>query len=304
MYLVRVMIAQSGFIFRAIAVTWRAVSAFGMVMTTTRAPSMPAWERTPSCMASPKKIGSPLFCSSRTVFGLSSIAVYGISALRAASATCRPIGPNPTMMMCPSSGAPVGSAARAASRALSRPGRGRRRMADVTRGADAMTNGATVIVPTDTARKTCSRSGLSRPYSIPGLERMKANSPIWPMASPVRTMFWRDTPAGMTAMAPMTALRMMMPMMSPAIGSACAAKKPVLRSIPIETKKKLVKMSRKGMIVERAALLYSDSDMIRPARKAPRARERPARDVSHAVPRQRVTTVIRKSSRLRRLAIR
>ena len=75
MYRVRVMIAQSGFIFRAIAVTWRAVAAFGMVTTTTRARSTPAWARTPSFMASPKKIGSPILRPSRTVFGLRSTAM-------------------------------------------------------------------------------------------------------------------------------------------------------------------------------------------------------------------------------------
>ena len=55
----------------------------------------------------------------------------------------------------------------------------------------------------------------------------------------------------------------------------------------------------KGRTSPRAWALYSDSEMMRPARKAPRARERPAREVSQAAAKPIPTVAKRNTSRLR-----
>jgi len=70
-------------------------------------------------------------------------------------------------------------------------------------------------------------------------------------------------------------------------------------SIPIETKKRLLKLSRNGSTSAMAWWLYSDSEITNPATNAPSASDRPASDVSHAIPRQRTMIVSRNSSRLR-----
>ena len=61
----------------------------------------------------------------------------------------------------------------------------------------------------------------------------------------------------------------------------------------------LMNISLKGMTFPSAWAAYSESEMISPARNAPRARERPARELSHATARPITTTLRRKSSLLR-----
>ena len=68
------------------------------------------------------------------------------------------------------------------------------------------------------------------------------------------------------------------------------------RSIPMETKKKLVKTSLNGMRLPKALWLYSDSEIISPARKAPKASDMPSSWVSMATARQISSRLIRKSS--------
>src|SRR6058998_1240128 len=70
-------------------------------------------------------------------------------------------------------------------------------------------------------------------------------------------------------------------------------------SIPIEMKNRLLKLSRKGKISAIAWWLYSDSEMISPAMNAPSARDRPANELSQAMPRHTKMMVITNSSRLR-----
>ncbi len=92
-----------------------------------------------------------------------------------------------------------------------------------------------------------------------------------------------------------------------------ATKRPICRgffrrmagssSIPTEMKKRLMKASRNGMMSLSAWWLYSDSEMARPAMKAPSARESPASEVSQAVPRPMKMMVRMNSSRLRVLTI-
>ena len=71
----------------------------------------------------------------------------------------------------------------------------------------------------------------------------------------------------------------------------------------METKKRLLKLSRNGSTSAIAWWLYSDSEMTSPAINAPSASESPAREVSHAMPRHSTMIVSRNSSRLRLLTI-
>src|SRR5438876_676892 len=64
-------------------------------------------------------------------------------------------------------------------------------------------------------------------------------------------------------------------------------------------KNRLLKLSRKGKISAIAWWLYSDSEMISPAMNAPSARDRPASELSQAMPRHTRMMVITNSSRLR-----
>jgi hypothetical protein len=50
--------------------------------------------------------------------------------------------------------------------------------------------------------------------------------------------------------------------------------------MPMETKKKLANTSRKGRMLPNAAWLYSESEMIYPARKAPRTSDSPTLEIS------------------------
>src|SRR3990170_8460902 len=75
-------------------------------------------------------------------------------------------------------------------------------------------------------------------------------------------------------------------------------KKPISSSIPIEIKKRPVKLSLKGSMSEMAWEAYSDSEMIIPARKATRARESPNREVRSAVLRHNKRMVMTKRARL------
>ena len=68
--------------------------------------------------------------------------------------------------------------------------------------------------------------------------------------------------------------------------------------MPIEIKKRMLNISLSGRISLKAWCPYSDSDITRPARNAPNASERPTSDVSHAVPKQINTILIRNNSRL------
>src|SRR3990172_6285732 len=63
-------------------------------------------------------------------------------------------------------------------------------------------------------------------------------------------------------------------------------------------RKKPIKLSLKGSMSDMAWDAYSDSEMIIPARKAPRARESPNREVRSAVLRHNKRMVMTKRSRL------
>src|SRR4030067_3453381 len=67
--------------------------------------------------------------------------------------------------------------------------------------------------------------------------------------------------------------------------------------MPMDMKNRLEKVSLNGMTSVTIWLEYSDSDMASPAMNAPRARERPKREVTHAVPRHTSTMVRIKTSR-------
>src|SRR3989304_4967196 len=71
----------------------------------------------------------------------------------------------------------------------------------------------------------------------------------------------------------------------------CAVRYLNSRSIPIEIKKRELKVSLKGRISATIWFEYSDSDIASPAMNAPRARERPLKEVAHAVPRHTNTIV-------------
>jgi hypothetical protein len=68
--------------------------------------------------------------------------------------------------------------------------------------------------------------------------------------------------------------------------------------MPTDTKKMLAKISRKGSTLLVAWWLYSDSEMMRPARKAPRASDRPMLEVSRATEKHSTTVVSTNSSLL------
>ena len=70
-------------------------------------------------------------------------------------------------------------------------------------------------------------------------------------------------------------------------------------SMPMLTKKKLMNTSWKGSTLPVAWMRCSLSLMMRPAKKAPRARLRPMLLVSQAVAKQMETMLAMKSSRLR-----
>ena len=69
--------------------------------------------------------------------------------------------------------------------------------------------------------------------------------------------------------------------------------------MPVEIKKMLMNISLKGITFPSACTAYSDSEMISPARNAPRARERPARELIQATERPITTMLSKKSSLLR-----
>ncbi|MNT10423.1 hypothetical protein D3C72_1452540 [compost metagenome] len=61
----------------------------------------------------------------------------------------------------------------------------------------------------------------------------------------------------------------------PATAGRCDTRKTGLIIMPTETKNSVAKRSRRGMTSARIWWLWSDSETMMPARKAPRARERP-----------------------------
>jgi hypothetical protein len=69
-------------------------------------------------------------------------------------------------------------------------------------------------------------------------------------------------------------------------------------SIPTDIKKSPLKLSLKGNIVVDASWAYSDSEITRPARNAPSAKERPNSDVRKAIPKHRIKIVTANNSRL------
>ncbi len=125
----------------------------------------------------------------------------------------------------------------------------------------------------------------------------KENSPICARLSPTmidsRSGYLRvcPTPAVIRAFTPMTAVTSM------EIQRMCAVRYLKSRSMPMEMKKRLENVSLKGMTSATIWLLYSDSEMASPATNAPRARERPSREVTHAVPRQ-TRTIVRMNTSL------
>jgi hypothetical protein len=80
-------------------------------------------------------------------------------------------------------------------------------------------------------------------------------------------------------------------------------KKLTFNNIPIEIKKKLMKTSLKGRILPSAWLLYSVFEIIKPAKNAPKAGERPIIVVNHVIDKHMAITPIIKSSRFCRRAI-
>jgi hypothetical protein len=64
----------------------------------------------------------------------------------------------------------------------------------------------------------------------------------------------------------------------------------------METKKKDEKVSLKGIMCPKALWLYSDSDIIKPARKAPKARDIPSSAVKNATERHIRRMLIKNSS--------
>ncbi len=69
-------------------------------------------------------------------------------------------------------------------------------------------------------------------------------------------------------------------------------------SIPMDTKKRILNISLRGRISLNAWCPYSDSEITRPARKAPSASDKPTSDVNQAVPKQMSTILIKNNSRL------
>src|SRR5690349_1908397 len=85
---------------------------------------------------------------------------------------------------------------------------------------------------------------------------------------------------------------------SPKIYGKCCTIKVASSNMPIETKKKLLNISRNGIILLVAWWLYSDSEIISPAIKAPSANDKPNREVSQATAKQITTTLKINNSRL------
>ena len=80
--------------------------------------------------------------------------------------------------------------------------------------------------------------------------------------------------------------------------------KEISTSIPIETKKKLANTSLIGRKLPKALWLYSESDIISPARNAPNARDIPSFEVSSATAKQIRKILMMKSSWFFVMAIR
>jgi len=136
------------------------------------------------------------------------------------------------------------------------------------------------------------------PHS-PGIGgQTKENSPTCARAMPAFTATRAATPVSkMTVIASM-ALTTRLIAVTPMIKKGWLNRNLTSKSIPIETKKKLVNTSRKGKIFPRACWLYSESEMMVPAIKAPMARESPILPVIHATERQRARITKRNNSRL------
>ena len=137
----------------------------------------------------------------------------------------------------------------------------------------------------------------SRPRA--DLASTKENSPTWARlkaASRAVRMEYRSTRTAGTTM------RIFARMMAAAhreMTGRCVRKNLTSSSMPTEMKKMLENTSLKGMMLSSVLRLYSDSAIMRPARNAPRASERPSHEVMSATARHRPRVVMSMSSRLR-----
>src|SRR5690606_13778301 len=104
----------------------------------------------------------------------------------------------------------------------------------------------------------------------------------WNRAKPVSSTTLGGYFKKATASAVMATFNIKTPKTTNKIIPEFSIKKLTSRSIPMEIKKKLVNNSLNGRIILVAWWLYSDSDTISPARKAPNARDNPASEVRKA----------------------
>jgi len=139
----------------------------------------------------------------------------------------------------------------------------------------------------------------SRPIFI----SMKENSPICARESPTTI----ESRSGYLSSLPTPTITRTLPATMQATSrrshGRLVMKYCMLRSMPMEMKNRAEKVSRNGTTSATIWLLYSLSDTASPAMNAPRARERPKREVNHAVPMQTRAMERMKTSRLRSFTI-
>jgi len=155
------------------------------------------------------------------------------------------------------------------------------------------------MLATAAARKSGKTQSAMRPFACPTRARMNENSPTWANARPTPTDARRMPPISQAVTPASIALTRITPITATVTRRGCWTRKPVSSSMPTDTKKKLVNTSRRGMMFPSACRPYSDSEMMSPARNAPRASDKPAVAVSQATLRQTAITASRNTSRLR-----
>ncbi|GBE03118.1 hypothetical protein BMS3Abin09_00026 [bacterium BMS3Abin09] len=232
-----------------------------------------------------------------TAVALYSRTVYGISASFSTLARLRPFRPKPTMTTCARlfAGNPAYSVRSLLLSSLLNI------LWELTlldiRGESCMAKGVRSIVTTAEARNHWYISFEIRPADKPATASTKENSPTCPrsMAECIdvrrgRLIMYIETKAVMN-------FSMLIPNTRGSRKTILLIKKDVSMSMPTDMKKMPVKLSLKGRIVDVASCAYSDSEITRPARKAPSASERPNSDVRNAIPKQRIRIVMTNSSR-------
>ncbi|OPX69619.1 MAG: hypothetical protein A4E38_01618 [Methanoregulaceae archaeon PtaB.Bin108] len=135
---------------------------------------------------------------------------------------------------------------------LSLCGSGRPQNRSAILGLALIRKGEIAIVQTATVRKTCVVNSERNANSCPARMSTNENSPMFERAIPARTEVRRDWWRASEENPAMTDLRRIAPAINPRIRRGLFIRMCAFRSIPMEMKKKLVKISRNGRMVANA----------------------------------------------------